>query len=69
MDGSANVTKHERHQTRRFGDMRKSWTVGALVAVGVLLGATGCNHGAARHVKSETIFERGPGTQTLIADS
>jgi hypothetical protein len=48
--------------------MRKLWTVGALVAVGVLLGATACGHGAARHVKSLTIFERGPGTQTLIAD-
>jgi hypothetical protein len=33
--------------------MRKSWTVGALVAVGVLLGATACGHGTARHVKSE----------------
>jgi hypothetical protein len=47
--------------------MRKSWTVGALVAVGILLGATACGHGAARHIKSVTIFERGPGTQTLIS--
>jgi hypothetical protein len=45
--------------------MRKSWTVGALVAVGVLLGATACGGSAARHVKSETTFEHGLGSQLV----
>ena len=53
--------------------MRKSWTVGALVAVGVLLGATACGHGAARHVKSElrtnTAVQPGDYLQNIIINA